>query len=77
MSHTTHGPLPQKAIVTLSDDDLGGGLSGLRWRLHGLVMDGACLVVIDVSEVDQISSTLLAASLTGAPRIRKAGRFAG
>ena len=63
MSDTTRSPLPQKAIVTLSDADLDGSLSPLRWRLHGLVMDGACLVVIDVSEIDQISSTLLAALL--------------
>ena len=59
----TSSPLPQKAIVTLSDTDLGGGLTALRWRLRGLVMEGACLVVVDVSEIDQISSTLLAALL--------------
>lgn len=63
MSDTAHSPLPQKAIVTLSDADLDGGLPVLRWRLHGLVMDGVCLVVIDVSEIDQISSTVLAALL--------------
>ena len=63
MTDTTRSPLPQKAIVMLSDADLGSGLTSLRWRLRGLVMDGACLVVIDVSEVDQISSTLLAALL--------------
>jgi len=63
MSDTTRSPLPQKAIVMLSDADLDGSLSPLRWRLHGLVTEGACLVVIDVSEIDQISSTLLAALL--------------
>ena len=46
-----------------SETDLDDGLTALRWRLRGLVMDGACLVVIDVSELDQISSTLLAALL--------------
>ncbi|TDO29843.1 anti-anti-sigma factor [Kribbella sp. VKM Ac-2527] len=63
MTDTTHSPLPQKAIVMLSDTDLDGGLTSLRWRLRGLVMDGACLVVIDVSEISRISSTLLAALL--------------
>jgi anti-anti-sigma factor len=63
MTDTTHRPLPQKAIVMLSDTDLDGGLTSLRWRLRGLVMDGACLVVIDVSEISHISSTLLAALL--------------
>jgi anti-anti-sigma factor len=63
MSDAAHGPLPPKAIVTLSAADQDGTLSPLRWRLHGLVMEGACLVVVDVSEIDQISSTLLAALL--------------
>jgi anti-anti-sigma regulatory factor len=63
MTDTTHSPPPQKAIVTLSDSDLGGGLTGLRWRLRGLVMDGVSLVIVDVSDIDQISSTLLAALL--------------
>ncbi|MFI5693919.1 STAS domain-containing protein [Kribbella sp. NPDC051586] len=63
MTDMTHSPPLQKAIVTLSDTDLDAGPAGLRWRLRGLVMDGACLVVIDVSEIDQMSSTLLAALL--------------
>jgi anti-anti-sigma factor len=63
MGDITRRRLPQRAIVTLSDADLDGGLSALRWRLHGVVMDGACLVVVDVSEIGQISSTLLAALL--------------
>ncbi|TDU83274.1 anti-anti-sigma factor [Kribbella voronezhensis] len=63
MTESLHTPLPQKAIVTLSDTDLAGGLTSLRWHLQGLVMDGACLVVIDVSDLDEMSSTLLAAML--------------
>ncbi|WP_327640812.1 STAS domain-containing protein [Kribbella sp. NBC_00482] len=63
MSDTTRSPLPQRAIVTLSDADLGSGLTALRWRLRDLVMDGTCLVIIDVTDLDQISSTLLAALL--------------
>ncbi|MFI7068406.1 STAS domain-containing protein [Kribbella sp. NPDC050124] len=63
MSDIIHSPLPQKAIVTLSETDLDDGLTALRWRLRELVMEGASLVVIDVSELSQISSTLLAALL--------------
>lgn len=63
MTDATHSPLPQKAIVAISEADLGPGLTGLRWRLRGLVMDGASLVVIDVSDVGELSSTLLAALL--------------
>ena len=63
MTDTTHSPPLPKAIVTLSDADTGAGSTQLRWRLRGVVMEGACLVVVDVSDIDQISSTLLAALL--------------
>jgi anti-anti-sigma factor len=63
MTDTTHSPPLPKAIVTLSDTDTGTGSTQLRWRLRGVVMEGACLVVVDVSDIDQISSTLLAALL--------------
>ncbi len=63
MTDTAHSPLPQRAIVTLSDTELATGLTSLRWRLRDLVMDGVCLVIVDVSDVDQISSTVLAALL--------------
>ncbi|MER7246956.1 STAS domain-containing protein [Kribbella sp. NPDC000426] len=63
MTDAIHSPLPQKAIVTISDADLGSGLTALRWRLRGLVNEGACLVVIDVSDIGEMSSTLLAALL--------------
>jgi anti-anti-sigma factor len=63
MTDTAHSPLPQRAIVTLSDAELADGLATLRWRLRDLVLDGVCLVIVDVSDVDQISSTVLAALL--------------
>jgi anti-anti-sigma factor len=63
MAQAVHSPPPQKAIVTVTETHLADGLSDLRWQLRDLVMDGATLVVIDVSDLDQISSTLLAALL--------------
>ncbi|WBQ02077.1 STAS domain-containing protein [Kribbella sp. CA-293567] len=60
MQDTRGGPLLPKAIVALSESDLDDGVAALGWRLRGLVMDGASLVVIDVSELSHISSTLLA-----------------
>jgi anti-anti-sigma factor len=63
MTDTARSPLPQKAIVMLSESDLGIGVTWLRWRLRGLVMEGVCLVVVDISEIDQLPSTLLAALL--------------
>ncbi|HZX07904.1 STAS domain-containing protein [Kribbella sp.] len=83
MTETPHSPLPQRAIVTLSDAELACGLSSLRWRLRDLVMDGVCLVVVDVSDLDQLESTVLAALLDthrvcrrrgGGVVIRHAGR---
>jgi anti-anti-sigma factor len=83
MTDTAHSPLPQRAIVTLSDAELASGLSSLRWRLRDLVMDGVCLVIVDVSDIDRIESTLLAALLDthrvcrrrgGGVVIRHAGR---
>jgi anti-anti-sigma factor len=63
MTDPTHSPPHQKAIVTLSEPDLDSAPTALRWQLRGLVMDGVSLVVVDVSELDQISSTVLAALL--------------
>ncbi|MEU8223703.1 STAS domain-containing protein [Kribbella sp. NPDC048915] len=63
MTDALHSPLPQKAVVTITEADLIGGLTSLRWRLRGLVMDGASLVVIDVSDLAELSSTVLAALL--------------
>ena len=45
------------------EPDLDSAPTALRWQLRGLVMDGVSLVVVDVSELDQISSTVLAALL--------------
>ncbi|WP_329001016.1 STAS domain-containing protein [Kribbella sp. NBC_00709] len=83
MTDATRTPLPQKAIVTISDADLSSGLTALRWRLRSVVMEGACLVVIDLSDIGEMSSTLLAALLDthrvcrqrgGGVVIRHAGR---
>lgn len=83
MTDSLYSPIPQRAIVMLSDADLDGGLTSLRWRLRGLVMEGTCLVIIDVSEIGELSSTLLAALLDthrvcrqrgGGVVIRHAGR---
>lgn len=63
MTDSIHDQIRQKAVVTVSETDLGAGLTDLRWRLRDLVMDGTCLVVIDVSELRDLPSTLLAALL--------------
>jgi anti-anti-sigma factor len=83
MTDRTHSPLPQRAIVTLSGSEPADEAATLRWQLRDLVTDGVCLVIVDVSEVDQISSTVLAALLDthrvcrrrgGGVVIRHAGR---
>lgn len=61
--YSIDSPSPQRAIVTLSDEPIAAGVSALRSELRSLVMDGACVVVIDVSDIGQIESTLLGALL--------------
>jgi anti-anti-sigma factor len=70
-------------VVSITEDDLGAGLASLRWKLRELVMDGASLVVVDVSDLAELSSTLLAELLDthrvcrrrgGGVVIRHAGR---
>ena len=63
MPNAVHSPLPPKAIITVSEALLARGMTGLRWQLSDIVMQGAYLVVIDLSEVEQVSSQLLSALL--------------
>ncbi|WBQ03398.1 STAS domain-containing protein [Kribbella sp. CA-293567] len=73
MSNVLHSPLPSKAIVTVTDALLARGMAGLRWQLRDLVMDGTYLVVVDLSEVDQISPQLLAGLLDTHRACRRRG----
>ena len=52
-----------KAIVTLTEANIADGASDLRWQLHDLMLDGVRTIVVDVSQVDRLPSTVLAALL--------------
>lgn len=73
MPYSITNPSPQQAIVTLSDKLLAAGSSALRSELRSLVMDGVCVVVIDVSDIGQIESTLLGALLDTHRACRRRG----
>lgn len=56
------------ATVRLSDETFVEGMAGLRWQLRAQLANGARYLIIDVSQVRQLSSTAVAA-LLGAHRI--------
>jgi anti-sigma B factor antagonist len=56
--------LPNWAVVMLSDAAIAGGMAELRWELRDLILAGARNVVVDVSQVEELSSTALAALLS-------------
>jgi anti-anti-sigma factor len=49
--------------VRLTDDLLAEGLADVRWLLHDALLAGARRLVIDLSEVHQLSSTAVASFL--------------
>lgn len=58
-----------QVVITLTDSDLADGAA--PWRLRDLVLAGARVIIIDLSHIDQLSSTAVAAML-GAHRACKA-----
>ena len=60
--------LHDRVEIELTSAALADGLADLRWRLRALVLAGARVIVIDVSDVDQLSSTAVGAML-GAHRV--------
>ena len=56
--------LPNWAVVMLTDAAIAGGMAELRWELRDLVLSGARNVVVDVAQVEDLSSTALAALLS-------------
>ena len=50
-------------VVRVSDELLADGLADLRWLLHDALLAGARRLVVDLSEVRQLSSTAVASLL--------------
>lgn len=52
-----------QVVVQLSDDLLADGLADLRWLLHDALLSGARRLVVDLTDVRQLSSTAVASFL--------------
>ncbi len=62
----TTAPAPSRTdVVTIHLDDavLADGLADVRWLLHDALLAGARRLVVDLSEVEQLSSTAVASLL--------------
>lgn len=55
--------ITDEAVLVLTDDMVADGVATLRWELHDLVLAGARVLIVDVSQVEQLSSTAVAALL--------------
>lgn len=64
----THPPgetyLPNWALVVLTEATVADGTAELRWELHDLLLSGVRNIVVDVSRIDELSSTILATLLS-------------
>ncbi|MBE1604107.1 STAS domain-containing protein [Actinopolymorpha pittospori] len=65
--------LHDQVIVNLTEDLLAEGTADLRWQLHDLVLAGSRQIIVDVSAVDRVSSTAVAALLTAHRACRARG----
>ena len=52
-----------EVVVRLTDELLVDGLADLRWLLHDALLAGARRLVVDLSDVRQLSSTAVASFL--------------
>ncbi|GAA4735986.1 hypothetical protein GCM10023328_15300 [Modestobacter marinus] len=52
-----------QVVVRLSDDLLADGLADLRWLLRDALLSGARRLVVDLTDVRQLSSTAVASFL--------------
>jgi anti-anti-sigma factor len=62
-----------EVIVRLTDDMLADGVAEVRWLLHDAVLTGARHVVVDVREVAQLSSPVVASFLSAHRACRARG----
>ena len=62
-----------EVLVRLTDDMLADGVADIRWLLHDAVLSGARHVVVDVQEVEQLSSPAVASFLSAHRACRARG----
>lgn len=63
---TSRRPVPRprdSVVVRLEESSLRSGIGDLRWHLDDMLADGPSTLVIDVSGIERLSSTTIAALL--------------
>ena len=71
---TAHqGVTDDRAVLRLSDATVADGLADLRWALHDALLAGARRLVVDVSDVESLSSSAVAAFLAAHRTCRARG----
>lgn len=61
------------AVLRLTDATVADGLADLRWALHDALLAGARRLVVDVSDVESLSSSVVAAFLAAHRTCRARG----
>jgi anti-anti-sigma factor len=66
-------PGRDRVTIRLSDDLLSDGLADVRWLLHDALLAGARELVVDLSDVQQLSSPAVASFLSAHRTCRARG----
>jgi anti-anti-sigma factor len=64
MGATGKSLVRSEAEIILTEGLVAGGMAELRWELRDLVLAGVRNLIVDVSRIDRLSSTTLAALLS-------------
>jgi anti-anti-sigma factor len=62
-----------EVLLSVTDDMLEDGLADLRWLLHDALLAGARRVVVDLDDVQQLSSSAVASLLSAHRTCRARG----
>jgi anti-anti-sigma factor len=63
MGSTPVAVSPDEVVISLDDALLAGGLADVRWLLHDALLAGARRLVVDLTHVQNLSSTAVASFL--------------
>lgn len=67
------GHVDDEVVLRLSDATMADGLADLRWTLHDALLAGARNLVVDLSDVESLSSSAVASFLVAHRTCRARG----
>ncbi len=67
------GSVDDEVVLRLSDATMADGLADLRWTLHDALLAGARYLVVDLSDVQSLSSSAVASFLAAHRTCRARG----